>query len=86
MVDFTFGKSEKFKTDRWDVFCKKCRELGINPETVKSLPSEDKSSYALVGKSFGDVDVMKLKDVTEVSKELGVAFGRSNKPLSKLKR
>lgn len=76
MVGFTLSKYGLFKADRWDVFCKKCRELSINPETVRCEPNENSTdtskSYRLIGKSL------------DSSEE--IEFGYSNKPISKLKR
>ncbi len=77
MVVFNFKNYGLFKTDRRDVFCKKCRELGINPETVKCEENmlkdiNSKNKYNLVGISL------------DTHEEL--CFGQSDKPISKLKR
>ena len=71
MVAFNFNNYGLFKTDRHDVFCKKCRELGINPETVKCEEIDNKK-YNLIGTSL---------DTHE-----DISFGQSNKPINKLKR
>ena len=79
MVEFSTKKG-KFTTDRWDVFCKKMRDLlGINPESVKAVPSDetDKKAnkyYTMFGQLLNSED-----------KEL-IECGKCNKPLSKLKR
>lgn len=79
MVEFSTRKG-KFVTDRWDVFCKKMRDLlGINPESVKVIPSDetDKKAnkcYTMFGQLLNGED-----------KEL-IECGKCNKPLSKLKR
>ena len=75
MVRFSLNKYGLFKTDRWDVFYKKCRELGINPETVKAIPDENNEKiFSLTGKPIdnpvGESEV----------------FGSCDKPLLKLKR
>ena len=76
MVGITLHKFGFFKTDRWDVFGKKCREVGINPETVRCESAESSIDSTkicrLIGKQY------------ESSEEIEIGY--SDKPISKLKR
>lgn len=90
MVGFSLNHIGLFKTDRWDVFCKKCRSIGFNPETVKCIPITDCGEITSTIKP-GTIKTW-YKEFKLIGKPLAaksdeeIFIGTCNKNLSKLKR